>query len=391
MATQPRQASLLGLPAELRQMILHELLHCTETLADIPNIALVPINRPTLKNYHAAHFDDARPHFHAATVAFDHEMRFHLDPQILGVCRQLYNDGLPLLYKDKTIEVTYLHAFSDPSFHDPHEYLVHEDILEKASPRYCLGEKSVREALQRWPMLRNIRNWEYNVYLGPGLKDNPAEEDMVCKDDDFEVLEDFSLENLTMRYTLAAEGRSSRFYSQAQRLIMGPGAYDNALIAFTLPQWKNIQLVGDLPSYINHLISDYDLNKLQQSTEDWEDSIIDFVNIFTKEIEGCNQCRKGREYWQGFKEHHCEGWVMYGLPQNVDHLHGRSRDVLCCSYMKLHETVNGCFYCGTVRPELDYGKLRMLLGQVKDLEARGPWKQPIYGRKIVYWSKQKKQ
>lgn len=69
-----------------------------------------------------------------------------LHPQILATCRMLYAEGKHILYEDKTVTVTY---FAD------------ENIRPRA---YILGEESVREAIMRYPALKQIKRWAIDIF-----------------------------------------------------------------------------------------------------------------------------------------------------------------------------------------------------------------------------------
>ena len=151
MENQPQHPSLLGISYELRQMILKELLSCDEVLRDIPRIAAAE-NPQQTNLIHAREEMRKREQIRQSKDTYSkesddlkHELgnlkRYKLHPHVLRVCRQLYQEGTPILYKDKTAGITYLDGFGG----------------KEANREYCLGVSSVAEALTRWPALQRVR------------------------------------------------------------------------------------------------------------------------------------------------------------------------------------------------------------------------------------------
>ena len=81
---------------------------------------------------------------------FKSHKRFSLHPAILRTCRQLYNEGLALLHKNKLkMNVTY--------------YLTYKPGVLPRS--YIVGESSVAAALTKYPFLTHIKSWNITSYI----------------------------------------------------------------------------------------------------------------------------------------------------------------------------------------------------------------------------------
>ena len=353
----PRQASLLSLPAEVRQIILEELLHCTEPLLDKPWVEKFRMTQPELERLLSA-YDDTQPECYDATVTFSHNSTFKLYPQVLRVCHQLYYEGLPLLYNDKVVEVSYLHALTYKSHHQT----------------YCLGANSIQEALQRWPTLHKIQNWRYTIYLGPGTGGDPTKLSMKRRDADFRALSTLDLDSFIITYTVTAEGEARTKYAQTPHPKDYPGFHDNVMVAFTLPQWKDVQLRGNLPRYIRKLLKTYDLDKLKQSKNDWPPLMLNLLQMFARELDGCTQCRLGLAAVADFRESPFALYEDIVRVKQVDCVYETSRRVILGCYVLLHQALSGCFGCGFVNPRDSHTKLKALFDQVQATEARGPWR-----------------
>ena len=121
---------------------------------------------------------------------FASRRRFTLHPDILRVCRQLRNEGYPLLYNDKTIEVTFLRGF---------DYVTKYYHAEYARRSYCMGRRSIKSALIKWPALKRFRNWAYNIYIGPcDDGDHRKESSLTGLNHDLHTLYDLPINKLTI-------------------------------------------------------------------------------------------------------------------------------------------------------------------------------------------------
>lgn len=75
---------------------------------------------------------------------------------ILAVCRNLRNEGLPLLLRN-TVTISY-HIWDG---YGPYQLI--DEILPPRS--YVFGERSLSAAVQRYPILRHFRSWRIDVHL----------------------------------------------------------------------------------------------------------------------------------------------------------------------------------------------------------------------------------
>jgi hypothetical protein len=121
----PSEATLLGLPIELRQEILQYGLTSEEPirqsckwLVDVNDIKRDISDGVRMKQAH---------------------------PQILSTCRQLYSDGIDYLYSENTVKILYLMQL--PNF--MYESGVH-----------VVGECSLAAALVKYPKLSKIKSWQ---------------------------------------------------------------------------------------------------------------------------------------------------------------------------------------------------------------------------------------
>lgn len=84
------------------------------------------------------------------------QKRYKLYPEILATCRLLNNDGHRLLYDDRTINVLY---FYGPTPYRPPSY------RSRCEPRaYVLGETSISAALKKYPHLMTIKQWAIQIW-----------------------------------------------------------------------------------------------------------------------------------------------------------------------------------------------------------------------------------
>ena len=216
-------ASLMGLPPEIRLQILRDLLCQEGPLRDIPHVIARNGNADEVARHerhrisHESYTWWLQDRKRTKSELFGSQKRFQLSPQILRVCKQLLSEGFALLYDDKTIGISFLSGFNNFSeaWHplgcaqwrrDNDPFWIYTDARS-----YCLGEKSLAGAFRRWPALRRFNNFEYTLYLGPGEEQKHLQF-RSGRDHDLTTLHGIHINTLTIRRFNAAAASYSPDY-----------------------------------------------------------------------------------------------------------------------------------------------------------------------------------
>ena len=334
-------------------MILKELLSCDEVLRDIPPIAATEDIHQTTFIYSQQELADREETRHiryrrSGKADFQHLKRYSLHPQILRVSRQLLQEGLPLLYKDKTVGFAHLYGYGvDLSM-------------------YCLGQPSVVDALTRWPALRSFRRWEYTIFMAPAI-DNEFDPEYSISGpvDDMKALRHVGMDHFTTIFKLATNDTAP---------YDGDFWCGSALLAFTLSGCDNVQIEGELPRSAQNLMARYDLEKLKLPMEDYITSIVRLSLRIVATLQLCRRCFTRTEF-RGLLEcinleHHSDNNL---LP--IHAVYGDCRDYLYLCYHAITECLRPCTGCGAANRGCDSALLKPIYRDIRGLEAQGPWKQ----------------
>ncbi|KAK5947221.1 hypothetical protein PMZ80_001369 [Knufia obscura] len=316
----PAECTLMGQPPEIRLMILRELLCCDEVLADIPTIVATPgdsdtvirrdsddireydLSRPAYDGDETsedgdnwgANIEDEHEYeafFHSKLMAdsgtaldgistclevediedkFASRRRFKLYPEILLVCRQLYNEGYDLLYDDKTIGVSFLRSF--------------DDVLKGYGPEYsqrsyCMGKESVEVALTTWPALRGFKNWAYTIYVGPYADLDPLNEAEKWAGRNLDL---YSLYTLPIdRFTISLYNASSNHASLKRSFVK------DCIMPFHTHTCKILDLEGDVGQDVAGLLRKYMLQKPLKTEPEMIAMVLDLVRSFRRRYRAC--------------------------------------------------------------------------------------------------------
>ena len=183
----PARLSLMGLPAEVRLMVLRYLLDSRDVFEEPPPIVADryaevqesetesesgsdsdleeqeeednACDSPKDTHDEHEHRQDVSDNEIASTLIIDDDavssssrhdsvLSPSIHPKILQTCHQLYNEGIRIMYADKTVHVAY--------------YFVDDEWVK---PRgFVLGKRSVRAALRQYPSLKLITRWVIDFY-----------------------------------------------------------------------------------------------------------------------------------------------------------------------------------------------------------------------------------
>lgn len=133
---------LLDLPSDIRDEVLRCLLTQDEPLLSVPK------GKDYIKNGSDMDFERAFVHRY-----------YKLDPAILRACKQLYDEGSRILYKENTFAITAPFNFpeasgccypSDESMHDV----------------FVLNHRRLEALFNQYPKLREAVKWNVHVYVG---------------------------------------------------------------------------------------------------------------------------------------------------------------------------------------------------------------------------------
>lgn len=285
-------ATLLGVPAEIRIQILQYLLCCDNVLADVSN-AVANHNNP--RRSHINHDSNVASYggskFEEIDLSYDGYVNsqytpglwascrtFKLYPTILQTCRQLQQEGHPLLYDcNKTVEVGHLMFFNWNFHQTSHE-----------SRSYCLGCPSIESALEKWPALRSFRNWAYTIYLGPLYHEDSVRKGWSTREKDIEALSSIPINKLTITcFDTSRNNVTSR----------NDGAiFESCVIPFHRLYCQSATILGPVPSPITQIFYKFLVQRPSKSMTACRGDITKLDNDIERYMKCCRTLRENYKY-----------------------------------------------------------------------------------------------
>lgn len=281
-------ATLLGLPIEIRLQILQYLLLCDKVLADVPDVVAntddpcktLLSNNSDLATYKLPKYEEWDSSFDAYSLPdsskekFVSRCRFKLYPAILRTCRQLYDEGFPLLYDcTKTIEISYLlyfNLFQPPSAYD--------------SRSYCMGTYSIKAAFEKWPALRRFRNWAYTIYIGPFYRGYSFHHRWDPREEDVDALSSISINKMTISFLNTSHHGLTR---PEDKVIFGA-----SILPFHVLYCQSATILGLVPSGVVQDFFKYLVQKPYRSMLGYRSDIIKLDNEIERYMKCCQTLKK---------------------------------------------------------------------------------------------------
>lgn len=293
--------------------------------------------------------------------SFASRRRFTLHPDILRVCRQVRDEGYPLLYDNKTIEVTFLRGFDDVTKYYHAEY---------SRRSFCMGRRSIMSALRKWPALKSFQNWAYKIYIGPcEERDNPGrkEESLTGLNHDLHTLYGLNIDKLTIGCFKAYDDTipdSDDSETESHYPDVDDITIETCVMPFYTQTYNSVMFEGDIAPHMATQLQHYLLQpRLLPLFETWC-MINDLAHKMSRDLKLRNLCtcfeKSTAQIWRPSGGHPCSSLRAAQEVGDLDQFYMFFNDYMGRLDRGLKEASRCCTICESQGQPLQEGVLENL-------------------------------